>query len=204
MYGNWLRTAMPYSAASVPFALLMLANDDDRQFVEQIYLEYRGLMYYAAREYFGKNKEEIEDAISSAIENMCKYVENFRAVECSKMRSYILSTIENVCKHRLRELGKQRAHQDDGITQEMIENIPNTDDVYASVFAYADARALLEEIDGLEERDKDLFWMRHVEKQTFAEMADRLQLSESTIRSVLTRAKQRVQKRAVERRNDLS
>ena len=199
MHEFFLRTAMTYSAVSVPIAVLVLANDEDRQFVEQLYFEYRGLMYFVAGKYFGHNDAEIEDAISSVIENMCKYVENFRAVECNKLKSYVFSTIENVCKRRLRELGKQRLYQDDGATQETIENIPDTADAYASVFAYADARALLDELDALSERDKELLWMRHVEKLTFLEIANQLGMTEQAVRTALTRAKQRVQKRAAER-----
>lgn len=198
------RTITSYSAVSVPLVISMLANDEDRLFIEQIYFEYRGLMYAVARKYFEQNKEEIEDAISSAIENMCKYIENFRAVECNKLKGYVFSTIENVCKRRMRELSKQRVYQDYAVTQEMLENIPGSADAYTSVFACADARALLEEIDGLEERDKELLWMRHVEKLTFDEMAKQLHLSETAVRTALTRAKQRVQKRAAERRNSLS
>ena len=199
MHEFFLRTAMTYSAVSVSIAVLVLANDEDRQFVEQLYFEYRGLMYFVARKYFGHNDAEIEDAISSVIENMCKYVENFRAVECNKLKGYVFSTVENVCKRRLRELGKQRLYQDDGATQETIENIPDTADAYASVFAYADARTLLEELDALSERDKELLWMRHVEKLTFDEIANQLGMTEQAVRTALTRAKQRVQKRAAER-----
>ena len=199
MHEFFLRTAMTYSAVSVPIAVLVLANDEDRQFVEQLYFEYRGLMYFVARKYFGHNDAEIEDAISSVIENMCKYVENFRAVECNKLKGYVFSTVENVCKRRLRELGKQRLYQDDGATQETIENIPDTADAYTSVLAYADARTLLEELDALSERDKELLWMRHVEKLTFDEIANQLGMTEQAVRTALTRAKQRVQKRAAER-----
>lgn len=203
MPGLWLGTAMTYSAASVPFAVLMLTSDEDRQFVEQLYFEYRGLMYFVAGRYFGHNNAEIEDAISSVIENMCKYVDDFRAVECNKLKSYVFSSIENVCRRRLRELGKQRMYRDDGATQETIERIPDTADIYASVFAYADARTLLDELDGLSERDKELLWMRHVEKLTFAEIANRLGMTEQAVRTALTRAKQRVRKRAAERSGSL-
>ena len=203
MHEFFLRTAMTYSAVSVPIAVLVLANDEDRQFVAQLYFEYRGLMYYVAGKYFGHNDAEIEDAISSVIENMCKYVENFRAVECNKLKGYVFSTVENVCKRRLRELGKQRLYQDDGATQETIENIPDTADAYTSVFAYADARTLLDELDALSERDKELLWMRHVEKLTFLEIANQLGMTEQAVRTALTRAKQRVQKRAAERSGSL-
>lgn len=203
MHEFFLRTAMTYSAVSVPIAVLVLANDEDRQFVEQLYFEYRGLMYFVARKYFGHNDAEIEDAISSVIENMCKYVENFRAVECNKLKGYVFSTVENVCKRRLWELGKQRLYQDDSATQETIENIPDTADAYTSVFAYADARTLLDELDALSERDKELLWMRHVEKLTFDEIANHLGMTEQAVRTALTRAKQRVQKRAAERSGNL-
>ncbi len=203
MHGLWLGTAMTYSAASLPLAMLMLASNEDRQFVEQLYFEYRRLMYFVAGKYFGHNDAEIEDAISSVVENMCKYVDAFRAVECNKRKSYVFSSIENVCRRRLRELGKQKLYQDDSATQETIERIPDTADVYTSVFAYADAITLLDELEGLSERDKELFRMRHVEKLTFAEIANQLCMTEQAVRTALTRAKQRVRKRAAERSGSL-
>ncbi len=203
MHGLWLGTAMTYSAASLPLAMLMLASNEDRRFVEQLYFEYRGLMYFVAGKYFGHNDAEIEDAISSVVENMCKYVDAFRAVECNKRKSYVFSSIENVCRRRLRELGKQKLYQDDSATQETIERIPDTADVYTSVFAYADAITLLDELEGLSERDKELFRMRHVEKLTFAEIANQLCMTEQAVRTALTRAKQRVRKRAAERSGSL-
>lgn len=203
MHGLWLGTAMTYSAASLPLAMLMLASNEDRRFVEQLYFEYRGLMYFVAGKYFGHNDAEIEDAISSVVENMCKYVDAFRAVECNKRKSYVFSSIENVCRRRLRELGKQKLYQDDSATQETIERIPDTADVYTSVFAYADAITLLDELEGISERDKELFRMRHVEKLTFAEIANQLCMTEQAVRTALTRAKQRVRKRAAERSGSL-
>lgn len=203
MHGLWLGTAMTYSAASLPLAMLMLASNEDRQFVEQLYFEYRRLMYFVAGKYFGHNDAEIEDAISSVVENMCKYVDAFRAVECNKRKSYVFSSIENVCRRRLRELGKQKLYQDDSATQETIERIPDTADVYTSVFAYADAITLLDELEGISERDKELFRMRHVEKLTFAEIANQLCMTEQAVRTALTRAKQRVRKRAAERSGSL-
>lgn len=37
---------------AVPLAILMLESDDDRQFVETIYSQYRPLLYKVARHFF--------------------------------------------------------------------------------------------------------------------------------------------------------
>jgi len=79
--------------ALIPLTILALNSDEDRRFVEKLYFEYRGLMYSVARKYFGNKPSDIEDAIGAALENMCVYVEDFRAVECSNLRNYVLSTI---------------------------------------------------------------------------------------------------------------
>ena len=73
----------------LPSVIMMLKNDEDRQFVTELYLQYRELMYVVARRYFGDKEMDIEDAISIAVERMCRYIDSFRGIEQRKLKSYM-------------------------------------------------------------------------------------------------------------------
>ena len=74
------------SMMGVPVAILAIESEEDRNFVQNLYMTYKQLMFYTARKYFGNDYAEIEDAVSSAVENMCVYVQRFREVDCNKLR----------------------------------------------------------------------------------------------------------------------
>lgn len=179
-----------------PIAILSLKSNEDKAFVEKLYFEYRELMYMAAQRYLGSQLLDIEDAISSAVVNMCIYVEKLRAVDQANLRSYVLATINNACLRQLKAKNRQNAFVDYSATPDLIENIPSPADTYTSVFDEADAKSLLDSFQFLSDREKDLIRMRHIDKMEFEEIAKLLSMSTGAVRTALTRAKQRIRKMA--------
>ena len=60
-------------STAVPFVILNISDDNERQLIEQLYLDHRMMMYRVARKYFGNQEAEIEDAIGTMAELMCRY-----------------------------------------------------------------------------------------------------------------------------------
>lgn len=59
----------------LPISILFIRNEDDRNLIIRVYIDYRFLMYRIARHYFGSNEADIEDAISTTLKNLCQHVE---------------------------------------------------------------------------------------------------------------------------------
>ena len=191
------------SLLSAPIIFLSLKNDSDRQFVTDIYFQYRRLMYVIAREYFGNNPADIEDVIETALERMCKYIEKIRAVDRNKMKSYVVSLTGNVCREQIMKHNARDAHMDHWVSQECIDNIPDPIDPFTSVFDHSDAVSLLNSFNGLNDREKDLIRLRHIDQREFSEMAEMLNMSEGAVRTALARAKKHLRKLAELRKSDL-
>lgn len=189
------------SLLGVPVAFWAIESDEDRNFVQYMYLTYKQLMFYTAKRYFGNDYAEIEDAISCAVENMCVYVQRFRAVDCNKLRAYVLCTIENVCNRRMRTIYMEKEHRID-LAQEMIDKAPNSQNDLDNVFAYADALSLLDSFEVLSEREKELMRMRHIDQMEFAEIAHIMNMKEGAVRTALTRAKQRIVQETLRKRGE--
>lgn len=186
----------------LPSAIMMLKNDEDRQFVTELYLQYRELMYVVARRYFGDKEMDIEDAISIAVERMCRYIDSFRGIEQRKLKSYMYSVIENACREQFEQSRSLQSKNHVSTSTDDIEDIADPEDPYATVFDRADAISLLESFKGLSDRERELIRMRHIDGEPFSEIARKLGLTENSVRGSLSRARKHLCELASKRRGE--
>ncbi|MBR6219966.1 MAG: sigma-70 family RNA polymerase sigma factor [Clostridia bacterium] len=192
------RETMDFCGTVLPLAILLIENDEDRQFLTEMYLQYRKLMYKTASHYFQANSTEIEDAVSASVERMCKYCKNIQAVTCNKRTAYIVRLVENVCRTRIRAIARQRDREQFPAEENWENDIPDTEDTEAIVFSHLRANDLLMSFDRLSVRDQELIRMRHIDYMEFEEMAREMGMTVSAVRTALFRAKQRWKKLASE------
>lgn len=95
--------------------LQMLETPEEKSKFEQLYLEYKGLMFHVAYEIL-HNEQDAEDAVHQAF---VKIAENIKKIDdpiCPKTHSYVVTIVENKAIDQYR---KQQKHQ----TVELIEEI---------------------------------------------------------------------------------
>ena len=68
----------------LPPIILAIENDADRDYLTQIYLDYRNLIYKVALSFFPDDYSEVEDVFSTTLEKMCKRTDLIRAVPNSR------------------------------------------------------------------------------------------------------------------------
>lgn len=183
----------------VPILMLVMMSDSDREFLQELYYQHRNIMYHVARKHFVDKPEELEDSISITLERMCRYVKKLREVPSNKMQAYVVLMVENVCRNRLRQIIKEREQRTAQFNDSNLYNINSVlVNPYETLFDYADAKTLLASFQGLSQRDRDLIWMRHVERMDYTEIADELHMNEGAVRTALSRAKNRLEEIARE------
>ena len=192
------RETMDICGTILPLAILLIENDEDRQFLTEMYLQYRKLMYKTASHYFQANSTEIEDAVSASVERMCKYCKSIQAVPCNKRTAYIVRLVENVCRTRIRAIARQRDKELFPTEENWENDLPDTEDTETIVFSHLRANDLLMSFDRLSPRDQELIRMRHIDFMEFEEMARELGMTVCAVRTALFRAKQRWKKLASE------
>ncbi|MBQ8162269.1 MAG: sigma-70 family RNA polymerase sigma factor [Clostridia bacterium] len=181
------------STCVVPFSILMIELDDDRAFLSDLYFQYRSVMYRAAARYFKNNPAEIEEAFSDTLERLCKYCDHVRTIPQNRLRAYLVKTVDNVCLTRLADIRKEMDHTAFSMDQECAESLPAHEDVVETVLSHCTVEELYQYFDQLSERDQWLIRMRYVHQMSYAEMAQILHLNEGTVRTALSRAKQRLE-----------
>jgi len=200
MQNFYMNQIMGLSGAVLPLSILLIENDEDRQFLTEQYLQYRPLMYKIASQFFSDNYAEMEDAVSSAVERLCKKCETLKQVECNKRASYIVSTVRNVCLSRLREIGRQRRNRDYAPDAEVVDSIPSQEDVQGIVFDRVFASDLLDAFPELSEKEKDLIRFRHMDLLGYDVIAQQVGITETAARTAVSRAKSKLERLAMNKK----
>jgi RNA polymerase sigma-70 factor (ECF subfamily) len=182
----------------LPLAILLIENDEDRQFLTDLYLQNRQLMVKVASQFFRGNQAELEDAVSGAVERLCKKCDTLRQVECNKRPAYIVSTVRNVCLSRLREIARHRRTHEDFTDADAIENIPDQTDVQGMLFERVFAGDLLDAYPALNQRDRELIRLRHVDRMSYPEIAVQMGITENAARTAVSRARSRLERFATD------
>ncbi len=183
-----------------PSVMLVLADEEDRAFLTQLYLGYRALMYRVALEFFPGEYSEAEDVFSTALEKLCSHAKQIRAVPEKSRASYIARLTANTCRDRLRQM--KRRGPSLSLDDDQALDLPDSRDGYRSLFEYGSAGEVLASWEELNDRDRELLQMRYVEEKTVAEMAAVLQVTEASVRSAIFRAKHHLETILERRKTD--
>lgn len=194
-----IRQMIALSGTVLPLSILLIDDEEDRQFLMELYLQYKPLMYKVAYRFFSDDFAEADDAVSSSVERLCKNCGALREVNCNKRPSYIVSTVRNVCLTRLRQLKRQRLHFDFGPNSEEMAYVAGPEDVEDMVFNHILASDLLSAFPELKEKDRELIRLRHMDRLEYAEIAALTGLSEGAARTAISRAKHRLEQLAIRR-----
>ena len=173
----------------LPVSVLMIENDNDRDFICRLYIDYRRLMFAVAYEYFNENDSDIDDAVGMTIERLCRYCSTVRKIPEERLKPYIVSVTGNVCRDLLHKRKRLGEIIDTSCTNEMLEKIPDSHNSIETVFDQASAHELIAAFELLPLREQELIRMRHVDKSSIDIIAKEFGISENAVRTALSRAR---------------
>ena len=160
--------------------LQMLETPEEKSKFEQLYLEYKGLMFHVAYEIL-HNEQDAEDAVHQAF---VKIAENIKKIDdpiCPKTHSYVVTIVENKAIDQYR---KQQKHQ----TVELIDDIQGTNAHYEG------DNDLTKCILKLPARYREMILLRYHHGYSVREIAGMMGISLSAAIKLDQRAKQKLKK----------
>lgn len=137
--------------------LQVLETQDDQSKFEQIYLEYRNLMFYVA---YGilRNEESAEDATHQAFVRIAENIKKIGEPVCPKTHGYVVTIVEHEAIDQYRKAKKRQA-------------IPFTDDIHGVEVAYDGDDTLTSCILGLPARYREMILLRYHQGYSVREIA---------------------------------
>lgn len=160
--------------------LQMIETPEEKSKFEQIYLEYKGLMFHIAYEIL-HNEQDAEDAVHEAFISISENIKKFYDPICPKTHSYIVTIVENKAIDQYR---KGKKHQ----TVELLDEIQGT------VASYDGDNTLAACILKLPARYREMILLRYYHGYSVKEIASMMDISLTAAIKLNQRAKSKLEK----------
>lgn len=168
----------------LPFMVLMIIRDeDDRQFLERIYLDYHALMYGMALR-VTRNRELAQDAVSDSLISLAGKIDLLRTLACNKLRAYLVITVKHTAISLINR-GKRETPADDGA----FLNLKSVFGTEEEALSRAGIEEIRQAVLRLPQREKDVLMMRYFREMTDEEIARETGIRPVSVRVHISRAR---------------
>lgn len=158
--------------------LSMIDTPEDRSKFENLYIEYRDIMYHVAFKIL-QNEQDAEDAVHQAFLKIAEKIEKVDGTICSRTQGYVVTIVENKAIDMYRY--KQK-HQ----TFEL------RDDDEGIVIEYNGSNMLTKCMAELPVKYRTVLLLRHYHGFSPKEIAKKMGISEANVKKIDYRAKQKL------------
>lgn len=156
----------------------MMETDAEKSKFEQIYLNYRGLMFCVANGIL-HNEQDAEDAVHQAFVSIAENIEKISQAVCPKTQAYVVIIAEN----KAIDLYRRNARRKDAVYSEETMDAPASPD---------ESGDLADLILRLPPRYREVLMLRFDQGYSNEETAKLLRLSPDAERKLVQRAKHRL------------
>ena len=160
----------------IPYCILVIEDDDDRTFMEQLFVDYHRLMYH---EIFKLVHDQwaAEDVMQSTLVRLIDKIPELRLKDRGHLVNYIITASKNQARNYLREFMEYEDPNMDGGAIEL------------QIIKKEDLEELAHIWTQLDERTRYLLEGHYILNLPAAEMARELNVKPASLRMALTRAR---------------
>ncbi len=176
----------------IPYCILVIEDDNDREFMSNLYLDYHKLMYEKVRAYT-KDFYASEDIVQNVLVKLIDKIAELRTKSRGDLLGYILTACRNASLNYIRDHGQ--IHDDIDI-----ERLPESEELNQQHTAEVlliqreDMKRLSDIWAKLDERSVQLLEGYYLMGKSMSMLADELNIKPDSVRMYLTRARRKAGK----------
>lgn len=182
----------------VPMVFLMISDDSDREFMEQLYTKYHKMMMRMAQS-LCHSTEDAEDVVSESLISLITKIPVLRHLDRNVLEGYIISVVKNTTFMLWRKKKNRHEVELNEITA-AIQPDNETTPEEKTLDKYS-ISLLMTCIGKLKEEEQVFIRMRYYEKRSNREIAAAFEIEESHVRTKLTRIRKKLMKMISEAEN---
>ena len=172
----------------IPFCILAIENDDDREFMAELFLRYQRLLYNEIYEIL-KNQWNTEDVLQATLVKLIDKISELRKKEEAKLVSYMVVAARNNTYNFLRAQKKSAQVSFEEYSGQ--ENSASADrQIESGMIAKEEIEEMVRRWSQLDERSKHLLEGKYILGKSDEALAEELSIKPASVRMALTRARQ--------------
>ena len=172
----------------IPFVILAIENDSDRDFMTDLYLKYARLMYAEARKIV-KNQCDPDDVVNTALIKLIEKLPTLRALEERQRVNYLITTVKHTALTEVCKLTKTTIESIDD--ESWYDRISSGESVEECVERRESAGLLQQVWRMLDAKSRYLLQARYFLSMEDGEIASEIGVKPNSVRMELTRARRK-------------
>lgn len=176
----------------MPLVIQSIADDNDRQLMEQIYIEFHRLMFATAWKYINA-AFDVEDIVSDSCLCLYKKIDLLRSMEYKALKTYIVATVRNNAIDFLRKQQRTDALFLKG-DEEKMEQIAHKETVENQIVLSEELHTVRTAISRLAPKEREILRLKFQQEKKDCEIAEIIGISESSVRTYIIRSRQHLKK----------
>jgi len=176
---------------SIPLVILRMEDENDRQFVTELYQKYKLNMYYTARRIV-KDPHTAEDMVQESCIAIINNLEKIKAVEICRRRAYIVSIVKNISINYIVKRDRQSKYSfiaDDEILSQQPDLDSNIEEYLIRNCEIAIIKSALL---NLFDKDRTCLRMKYFDDLRDVDIANYLNIKANSVRYYLTLSRRRL------------
>lgn len=171
----------------IPLIIQTIESPDDREFMEQLYLQYNRLMYSECLKVL-RNTWETEDVMQTALEKLIYKIPLLKTLSPSKRINYIITTCRNTAKSYLSKKYRQYEYE--------LSEFDGVDISSNSLEEFVIKKHTMETVNtawkSVDEKTRDLLRSKYILQESNDEIAEEFCIKPNSVRTYLSRARTNV------------
>jgi len=174
----------------LPSVITMIVDEDDREFMTQLFLQYRRIMFSEISKIIS-DPCDTEDILQNAIIKLCDKVALLRDLDERRRVCYVITTVRNLAKNHIRDnhVVSICSFDDDGLN--LYDTVSDGTDVDQTIIFKEQLRNLSSVWNTLDETSQRLLEGKYILMKSDAELGQMLGTSPASIRMMLTRSRRK-------------
>lgn len=173
----------------IPLVILTIEDEDTRSFMEKLFLQYHKLMCSQALKFLSSSWD-VEEVVQIALERLIKKADFLRTLPRDRLIDYIIVTVRNTALRYLQTEYRKNIISLDDEEHAMLDQLASPDAVDDRLIREATMFELHHAWSKLELKHQCVLEWRYILECSTEEIAEKLNIKPSSVRMVLTRARQ--------------
>lgn len=174
----------------IPYCILAIENEDDREFMSSLYIDYKRLMYSEIRKII-KDDRDAEDIMQDVLEKLIDKIPLLRSRNRNQRINYIISACKFTSFNYIRDNSSKKE-----LSFEDFLGLPDSDydghEIELRIIKEEELETLRRVLPQMDSRTRCLLEGYHFLDKTVEELGTELSVKPDSVRMMLTRAKKKI------------
>lgn len=166
------------------------SEEDNREFVNKIYVNYSKLMFKCAHHFFEK-KEDAEDIVQLSFIKINKNLNKIRQLNGNSLAAYIVSIVKHTAIDQIRSNQRDRQDVFSDFDEFFEERLTDDTDIEEALLDKLTESRLKRALLKLSDEHQEILEAKYLLDMNDAEIAEEMNIKRGTVRSRLSRARQK-------------